>query len=201
MQKNEMSKKEILWREILFQAIENKQLEFTQKDLARKFGFSLSTVFNALKIPRQINAIQVTGRNFRIRDTEKFLYLWATQRNFEKEIIYKTNIAAGAQEIEGSMPSEVIFAAYSAYVKKYNEAPADYDKVYVYADSEALEEIKRRFPEKKGYTNLFVVKADPWLRDYGMITPDVQTFVDLWNLPDWYAKAYLEALREKMFAR
>ena len=56
------------------QAIENKKLEFTQKELAERFGISTSTVFNALKIPRESGAIDVTGKNFSVRDTEKFLY-------------------------------------------------------------------------------------------------------------------------------
>ncbi len=87
-----MSKKEIVWREILYQAIEQKNRQMIQKELAAKFGFSLSTVFNALKIPRQIGAIKVTGRNFRVTDLEKFLYLWATARNFKKDIIYRTKV-------------------------------------------------------------------------------------------------------------
>jgi len=48
-----MFKKEVIWREVLVQARLNKKKKFTQKELAQKFGFSLSTVFNALKIPRQ----------------------------------------------------------------------------------------------------------------------------------------------------
>ena len=35
-----MTKKEIIWREILYQTIENKKFEFTQKELAQKYGFS-----------------------------------------------------------------------------------------------------------------------------------------------------------------
>jgi len=194
-----MSKKEILWREILFQAIGNKKFEFTQKDLARRYGFSLSTVFNALKIPRQTGSIKVTGRNFSVIDAEKFLYIWATNRNIKKDIIYQTRVDLSALQIEGIMPAEVIFAAYSTYRKKYREAPADYDKVYVYAMLENLEEIKKRFPPAKGNPNLFVLKSDPWLKDHGPLTPDIQTFVDLWNMEDWYAKEYLEALKGKMF--
>lgn len=70
---------------ILHEVIENKKFELTQKELAEKFGFSLSTVFNALKVPRQSGAIEATGRNFIVRDTEKFLYLWATERNIERD--------------------------------------------------------------------------------------------------------------------
>lgn len=194
-----MIKKEILWREILHQAIENKKFEFTQKELSKQFGFSLSTVFNTLKIPRQSGIIKVSGRNFKVQDAEKFLYLWATQRNIKKETIYQTNIAANPKEIEGMMPPEIIFACYSAYVKKHKEAPSDYDKVYIYTDEINLEEIKKRFPKNKGYSNLIVLKSDSYLKKFGQITPDVQTFVDLWNLDDWYAKEFLLALKQKMF--
>ncbi len=194
-----MSKKELVWREILFQSIEKKKLEFTQKELAEKFGFSLSTIFNALKIPRQRGAIKVTGRNFSVIDAEKFLYIWATQRNLKKEIIYKTHVPENAQKIEGRMPAEIIFGGPSAYALKYKDAPADYAKVYIYASEKNLKEIKKRFPEKKGEANLFVLESDPYLEKFGNIAPDIQTFADLWNMQDWYAKDFLNALKNKLF--
>jgi hypothetical protein len=193
-----MTKKEIIWREIIERAANKEQLEFTQKDLAKKFGFSLSTIFNALKIPRLLGAIKVGSRSFSVIDLEKFLYVWATNRNIEKEIIYETHVLESPKEIEGQMPPKVVFGAYSAYNKKYSSAPADYDKVYVYADKETLEEIKKRFPKIKGYTNLFVLKSDSSLDHIGSMTTDVQTFVDLWNLKDWYAKDYLNEIKKKI---
>ena len=192
-----MTKKEVIWREILFQALENKKTEFTQKELAEKYGFSLSTVFNALKVPRGVNAIE-GKRGFKIRDIEKFLNLWATFRNLKKDIIYQTNIKKSVREIEGEAPPAVIFGAYSAFLKKYKEAPADYDKVYLYCSEEKIKEIEARFPLQKGYANLLILKADPWLASFGEITPDCQTFVDLWNLPEWYAKDFLNSLKEKI---
>lgn len=194
-----MTKKEIIWREILHQALENKKFEFTQKELAQKFNVSLSTVFNALRVPRQTGAIKVGARNFKIQDAEKFLYLWSTQRNLDKEIIYQTNVALGPREMEGAMPEGVIFAGYSAYSQKYGEAPADYDKVFIYANRRQADEIKKRFPFKKGYINLIILKSDPHLKQFGFTTPDVQTFADLWNLQEWYAKEFLNALKRKMF--
>jgi len=194
-----MNKKQIIWREILHQAIENKKTEFTQKELAQKYGFSLSTVFNALKTPRQAGAVEIESRGFKIIDTEKFLYLWATHRKLKKEIIYQTNVSKSIREIEGEMPPDVIFGAFSAFIKKYKEAPADYDKVYVYSERKAIKEIQNRFPEKKGYPNLIILEADPYLKNFGKMAPDVQIFVDLWNLSEWYAKDYLTALKEKMF--
>ena len=195
-----MSKKEIIWREILFQAIEQKNRQFTQKELAAKFSFSLSTVFNALKAPRQIEAIKVTGRNFQVIDIEKFLYLWATARNFKKDIIYQTRVDESVLNIEGLMPPSAIYGAYSAYRLKFKSAPADYDKVYIY--SADIEEIKKRFPAvnavKTKTPNLIVLKADKFLKNYGQTTTLAQTFVDLWNLSEWYAKDFLEALKEKI---
>jgi len=194
-----MTKKELIWREILFQAIEKKNFNFTQKRLAKKFGFSLSTVFNALKIPRDSGAIKVTGRDFSVIDAEKFLYIWATQRNIKKEIIYETYVAESVPKIEGLMPVNVIFGGFSAYVMKYKDAPADYGKVYIYVDENKLEKIKKRFPKTNGEANLFVLKSDSELLKFGNITPNVQTFVDLWNIKDWYAKDFLIALKNKIF--
>lgn len=193
-----MTKKEIIWREILHQTFENKKIDFTQKKLAQKYGFSLSTVFNALKVPRLSGVIRTGGRGFKVEDKEKFLYLWATTRRLKKEIIYQTNVAKGVKEIEGEMAPGAIFGCFSSYSQKYKLAPADYDKVYVYADKKTLEEIKIRFPKKEGYPNLLVLSADSALGKFGTITPDVQTFVDLWNLSEWYAKDFLNVLKEKM---
>ncbi|MFZ3074312.1 MAG: hypothetical protein WA093_04275 [Minisyncoccales bacterium] len=193
-----MNKKEQIWREILQKAITNRQFEFTQKALAGNLGVSLSTIFNALKIPRGQGAVEVTGRNFSLIDLEKLLYIWATQRNIEKEIVYRTYVAAAAKEIEGMMPAGAIFAAYSAYAQKYQDAPADYDKVYVYAGPGVFEEIKKRFPAKKGEPDFFVLKSDCLLEKYGAIAPESQIFCDLWNLKDWYAKDFLKKLKEKI---
>jgi len=199
-----MTKKEIIWREILFQAIENKKIDFTQKELAQKYSFSLSTVFNALKAPRNSGILEVRGRGFKVRDIEKFLFLWATFRKIKKDIIYNTNTSKSIREIEGEIPAKAIFGAFSAYRKKYQEAPADYDKVYLYLKKENLKEVENRFPYQKGYSNLIVLEADPWLENpafslaKGGVTPDCQIFVDLWNLPEWYAKEYLESLKQKI---
>jgi|SRR3989344_705992 len=195
-----MSKKEILWREILYQATNNKKREFTQKELAEKFGFSLSTVFNSLRELRQLGIVKVNGRNFLVEDPEKFLYFWATHRKFKASIAYSTNSSQAVREIEASMPPSAIFACYSAYRMKYSEPPADYDKVYVYADASGLTEIQERFPPKKGYANLVVLQSDPLLASYGSMTPDIQTFADIWNLDDWYAKEFSDALKEKIWS-
>jgi len=191
-----MFKKEIIWREILFQAIEKNKKQFTQKNLAAKFKFSLSTVFNALKVPRSTGAINVKGRFFTITDIEKFLTIWATFRNLEKDIVYKTHVDLSPMKIEGEVPKSVIYTAYSAYRLKFKQAPADYDKIYIY--SKDLTQIKKRFPKKRGYENLIVLNPDKFLKNYGSIPPLVQIYVDLWNLKEWYAHDFLNDLRKKI---
>lgn len=193
-----MTKKEVIWREILFQATVKKKMEFTQKELAQKYGFSLSTVFNALKVPRSVGAVE-GKRGLKIKDIEKFLNLWATLRNLKKDIIYQTNTAKNVREIEGESSPFVIFGAYSAFIKKYKTAPADYDKVYIYASRKQLSEIRNRFPYSGGYFNLVVLEPDAWLKNFGRVTPDCQTFADLWNLSEWYAKDFLNDLKAKIF--
>ncbi|OGZ34904.1 MAG: hypothetical protein A3A94_00965 [Candidatus Portnoybacteria bacterium RIFCSPLOWO2_01_FULL_43_11] len=193
-----MTKKEIIWREILISASQNKKRKFTQKELAQKFHFSLSTVFNSLKTPRKIQAIEAGGRNFILRDPEKLLYLWAVQRNLDKDILYQTRVEKSVLEIEGLMPNSIIYGLYSAFRKRIQTLPADYDKVYVYIPEKNLKEIQERFPEKKGYPNLIVLAADQFLKNYGQIAPLVQIYVDLWNVSEWYAKDYLAAIKEKL---
>jgi hypothetical protein len=192
-----MFKKEIIWREILSQAIENKVNKFTQKGLAIKFDFSLSTVFNALKIPRQVGAVDVRGKYFTVTDAEKFSNVWATHRNLGKDIIYKTHVDLAPIKIEGEMPKSAVYGAFSAYRLKFNDVPADYDKVYIYSDD--LEEIKKRFPAKEGLENLIILKSDKYLLEYGSIAPSVQVYADLWNLKEWYARDFLESLKKKIF--
>jgi hypothetical protein len=191
-----MTKKEIIWRHILSETLTKRINTFTQKKIASTFHFSTSTVFNALKAPRKMGAVAVTGRYFRLLDAEKLLLLWATHRDLKKDILYATAVDMPAREIEGNMPPDAIFAAFSAYRLKYNDAPADYTEVYVY--SQNIDEIKKRFPKTKGAPNLFVLKPDPFLSGFGPTTPDIQTFADLWNLPQWYARDYLTALKKRL---
>lgn len=165
---------------------------FEQKELAEKFNFSTSTVFAALKPLRSIGAVTVTGRNFKIADFEKILLFWATHRNLNRDIIYQTRVEAPALEIEGLMPPNITYGAYSAARMLLKSASADYDKVYVYSDS-----LEKRFPQKAGAPNIFALKSDPFLKNG--ITTVSQTFVDLWNLPDWYAQDFLNDLKAKFY--
>lgn len=193
-----MKKIEIIWRELLSQAIEKGNFNFVQKDLANKFDFSTSTIFQALKTPRKMGAVRVQGRFFSIEDAEKILYHWASVRDLEGEIVFSGHVDLPVFEIEGAMPAEVVFGGYSAarLILEPQTPPADYDKVFVYTKNP--EAVKKRFNLDRGRANLFILKADDFLTGYGGKTTLAQTFVDIWNMNDWYAKEFTEALKAKI---
>lgn len=195
-----MKKIEIIWREILYQTIEEGSSKFTQQNLAGKFGFSTSTVSHALSNLRRMGAIRVTGRFFKVEDPEKILFHWANYRNLKKDIVYAAYLDQPILEIEGLLPPGSVSAAYTAVREMFTEPPADYSRVYFYHENP--ERAKKRFPPAPGKknSNIFVLKADPFLKQYGERTTLAQTFVDLWNLSDWYAKPFVQRLKEEIDA-
>lgn len=193
-----MQKIEFVYRELLFQLLEKKRNLFTQKDLSRELNVSLSNVNHSLKPLKRMNAVKVNPQNFSIVNPKKILFYWASVRKLQKDLIYKTRIEMPVKEIEKNMPADVIFTAYSGYKFKFKDVPADYSEVYVYAED--LSEIKKRFPVSGKNPNLFVLQKDSLMEKYGKTASIASLFVDLWNLPEWYAKAFLSALEERINA-
>lgn len=200
-----MTKKEIIWREILVQKRQNNQIKFTQKELARKFSFSISTVFNALKDLREAHIVEVTGRFFVLNDYRKLLYLWASERNPAADFILKFFVDKPVSELESIIPPETTPALYSGYKFLYGSAPADYDHLYVYLKKNDLEKFSRWFSEPRvpstkmrAHPNIFVIEQDSQFTNYRQPLPE-QIFVDVWNAPEWYAKDFLAALESKLF--
>ncbi|MEM4390277.1 MAG: winged helix-turn-helix domain-containing protein [Candidatus Diapherotrites archaeon] len=169
----------------------------TQKEIANKMKISLSTVNHALKPLERIGAIEKRKFGFKLIDKEKALVLLATQRNLEKDVIYKTRAEMPVSEIEKQMPSEIIFTAYTAYKLNFKQVPADYSEVYIYADEKDVPELKKRFPEKDGPANLIVL-SKPKIFFETKFVSNYLLFVDLWNLKEWYAKEFLKSLKQKI---
>src|SRR3989338_1954214 len=189
-----MKRTEEVYREILHQS-EKGCKTLTQKFISEKLEVSLSNVNNALNPLRRMGAIDVKKRCFRIINENKIIYHWASARNLKKDIIYARRAEKSMADIEKSMPVSAVFTAYSAYRLRFHDAPSDYSEVYVYCDD--LEEIKKRFPESKNVPNIFVLKKDKSMDKYGKIATNANIFVDLWNLPEWYAQEFLKAMEQK----
>lgn len=195
-----MRKKELVYLWILNGMLDRRTYTFTQLGIARELGISISTVNNALKPLVKMMAVSIRHMNFTIKDKERMLLFSASSRNIDKDIIYKTRVDAPVSRIEKDMPSGTIYTAYSGYKFKCADVPADYNEVYVYADDAILQEIKRRFPEKKGHENLIILKLDPLLKKLSKngIAPLPQMYVDLWNINTWYAREFLKGIEKRL---
>ncbi len=195
-----MKKKELVYLYISSEKWVKQRHCFTQKEISEKLSLSLSVVHNAIKPLVRMKAIKAKQRGFELKDFEKLLVYWATIRNFEKDIVYSTFSPLQPTQIEANMPSEVIFTAYSGYKILKDSAPADYGEVYVYSDD--IDEIKKRFKERKGPSNIFILKSNELIRETAIkgcaVLPLI--FVDLWNLPHWYASDFLNKLKEELFS-
>lgn len=187
-----MQKIEFVFRELLYLAIEKNSRKTTQSDLARKLKISLSTVNHALKPLRKMGAVKINPRSLNVVDPKKVLYYWASIRDLEKDIVYKTRVDEPVAGIESQMSDDIVYGAYSAYKFKFKDVPADYSEVYVYGGRD----IEKRFPPNEKKPNLFVLKKEGL--DYGRTTTIAQTFVDLWNIKEWYARDFLKAFEERI---
>lgn len=188
-----MKKIELAYNYILEQALEKKRKAMTQSEIAAALKISLSTVNAAISHLEKMNAVRIRLRSFDVVDAKKILYYWAGIRNIGKDVIYSTRADTPAGEIEKRMPPGIVYAAYSAYKIKFQDVPADYSEVYVYANEEkAIEAIKKRFPPSKDRPNLFVMENGP------QEITIANVFVDLWNMREWYAKEFLLALERRI---
>ncbi|MGI0141368.1 MAG: hypothetical protein ACREBF_01810 [Candidatus Micrarchaeales archaeon] len=178
---------------------------FTQLSLSKSLGLSLSTVNAAVVNLRDISAVRVKQRSFEVVAFDRLLLYWATHRLLKKDIIYQTRVDMPVREIERSMPQEIAFTGYTAYRLIFKEAPADYSEVYVYATEPGLSIVKKRFPKNDKIPNVVVLKCDGNLKnaiEQGKLKHssvcEAQVFVDLWNMGEWYAKDYVDALAKRV---
>jgi len=193
-----MKKIETIWHYLLFQAIEQKQFQHTQAGLAKLFQYSTSTINLALVKPTAIGAVRKSGKFFVVADVLKLLYLAATIRNLAKDIIYQTRSALSIHELEGLAPPTAIYGGYSAASQILIEPPADYSTLYLYLDPNYLTELKSRYPYvKSGPTHIIILKKPTYL-PIPNHTPLSHTFIDIWNMPEWYARDFTQALEDKI---
>ena len=193
-----MKKKEIVLREVIHSFFQKQPV--TQLELSKRLNFSLSTVNNAVSPLAYLGAFEIRRTGIRMIDLMKSIIYLASIRNLNADILYRTNTKLSVTETEKSMPKGAIYTAFSGYKFLFDDVPADYSEVYVYADEDVLQELRSRFPETKGNHNLFVLKADQRLiaMSKNNIVPPVQLFIDLWNLKEWYAKEFVNALSKRL---
>jgi len=196
-----MKKIETVWHHILVERVTEQRFQWTQQALARRFGYSLSTIHHALRVPTEVGAIRKTGKAFVLHDVKKLLYYWASVRNLSRDVLYATTTDAPIREIEALALPGSLYGAYSAARRLLGEPPADYSTVYFYIAPQELAAFRRRFPPvSRPPVNTVALKMPPTLPSYGPTTTLVQAFVDCWNLADWYAREFTRVLEERIDA-
>lgn len=193
-----MKKIEYVWDHLLYKALEKKQFQFRQQELAQQLHLSSSTIHLAIQPLRRMGAVQVGKRHSEVIDAEKILYHWANHHQFLPTVHMRVNLPV--MEIEGLLPDQTIPTAYTALRERFGEPPVDYDKVYCYHTDPAV--VLQRFEKHrvKGPPNLFVTTADVRLFARGPQVTLGHLFVDLWNLSDWYAKDAVTFVKGKIDA-
>lgn len=199
-----MNKQEIVFR-ALGSEVTSGNRSFTQLGLSKNLGISLSAVNAAVKSLEAINAVRLKKRGFDVISLNRLLLYWATHRSLKKDIVYQTRVEMPMREIERSMPDGMAFTGYSGYRLLFNDSPADYSEVFVYARGEVLERIKKRFEPNGKTPNVIVLKCDDVLEKEiterqlkNSSVAAVQLFVDLWNMNQWYAKDFVDALSKRL---
>lgn len=186
-------RKDAVFRELLRGVMEEKALRFTVRGLAKSTGVPPSTVSHALKPLKDMGAIKMETRGFRVTNARKALLYWCSVRDLVSSVVYRTRLDMRVEEIEGMVPPSAIFTAYTAFKHRFGRAPSEYGEVYAYG---SLDDFKSRFGEPRGAIgteNLIVLEADEHLRKLGKATL-AQIYVDLWNIPAWYAQDFLDAM-------
>ena len=182
-----MLKKERVYRELVWLA--ERKTSITQRELARACGVSLNLVNSVVRELRRIGAVAVRPHGLAILHPAKILYAWASQRHLEGDLSLRCAINLPVHEIEGNMPGEAVFTAFSGWRLRAGQAPFDYRTVYVYVRPQALPIVNRllsTLPRARGEANVFVMAVeDPHLfsRSERQLAPVGQIFVDIYALP------------------
>ncbi len=198
-----MLKREILWRRIADDVLENRQTTVHQRELAAQLGMSPGNVHLALEPLRAVGAASVVGKNLAVRDVRKILLLWAARRQPSRPLAAFTSMEH-ARDLVRVLPPGLALTSFAGFVARYGDEPAPFSvaRAYVRPDDQAtLVELRRRFNESPdvGAATLIVHEADSMLaRNLPEIVGPAQLYVDLWAEADFFASDYLRALEGRL---
>ncbi len=191
---------EKIYREILIGVLE-KKVSFTQLGLSKKCGVSLGFVNKIVRRLEEIGAVDIQRRKFRIIDSSKIIFDWASKRRIKQDVSEKYFIDMDISNIEKSLP--FIFTGYSAWRLLKKSVPFDYDEIYIYVPVEKKELFYiwlKDKPTKKGKENLFVIFTDDEhliKNSKKKIAPLPQIFVDIYSIGSLASKYFIKEILEE----
>lgn len=194
-----MKKTDRILRELLYMHYGRGTRFFNQRGLASSCGISLGTVNPVINHLEQIGGVERKPLGFRLIDPKRLLLYWAATRDLPKDIVHTTFSPKKISDIEEELRSVGILTAYSGYRAGFGFVPVDYGQVFVYASPDLVRHSFRTVTTKK--PNIFVLTPDDHLSRFseGGVAPNVQLYVDLWQLGA-SASRVVEEL-EKLFAK
>ena len=193
-----ITRTEMVWRHLLVAAFDQGIRRSSLTQLSAELDLPVSTIHKALERPRAIGSVRGSPGGLRVLDPKRLQLLWAAQRDLDRDIVYATRVPMTVGDIEARLPISAIPTAYTAFVRHAGRnLVADYEQVVVYAD---VNEVRRRFPRRRGQPNLLILEPDPLLSRYGSVAPRCQVYADLFNLPTWQAQRFLEALDRELLS-
>jgi len=177
-----VSKKNLVFREILYRVLEKDEWTMTQKSISETCNVSLDTVHKVVWTLSNFRAVEKKPLGFRVTNVFKVLQYWACTRNLHNDIVFTTYVPEPPSRIEEDMPEGAIFTGFSGYYHRFPDKTKDYSEVVVYADADL---VGQRF-KKKNVTrpNIIVLKTDAHLRKVSEenVAPLAQIYADLWQL-------------------
>jgi len=185
-----MSRKNIVFREILYRALELGESYMTQKSISETCKVSLDTVNKVVRTLAKFYGVEKKPMGFRVINVQKVLTYWACTRDLQKDICFATYTPNPVKKIESEMPAGTIFTAFSGYTRRIGEIPS-YTEVYVYGDPR---EIEAKFPKKETRKpNLIVLERDHHIGNVSRdgAAPLAQIYVDLWQIGSQEAEKLL----------
>ena len=191
---------EKIYREILIGILEKRE-RFTQLELSKKCSVSLGFVNKIIKRLAETGAVDIQTRQFRIIDSSKIIFDWASKRKIKQDISEKYSIDMNITEIEKTLP--FIFTCYSAWRLLTNSVAFDYNEIYIYVPVEEKELFKiwlKDKPLKKENENLFVIfTSDEHLikNSKKKIAPLPQIFVDIYSIGGLASKYFIKEILDK----
>lgn len=195
-----MKAKERLYREILVGVLD-KRKSFTQLELSKICEVSLGLVNKTIKELKDIGAVDIGLRQFRVIDPAKLLFNWATKRNIKKDISASYSINLPITELEKELP--FILTAYSGWRLLSNSVPFDYNEIYCYVPAKDNRLLDLWLKDKKlsrGKENIFIIYTDDshLIKNCPKkIAPLPQIFVDIYSLAGLASKYFISDILEK----
>jgi hypothetical protein len=191
-----LSKTEIVWRQLLVEALEHDNRRSSVTELSRRFGFGPSTVHRSLVAPREMGAVDGGWRGLIVYDPIRLLLHWAGQRRLRRDKPLTVHTGLPAEEIEAILPDSTILTGAAGYARRFSNTVADYSTVYVYSSDP--DGVLAAVPDLVGAPDLIILEPDEFLPSNGRVVSVPQMYVDLFATPGWQAQRFLHAMNERL---